>query len=641
MRGRTVKAALAGTMALLVVGASALVGAQPAWAATDDSVDSWNATYTVNADGIVHVQETQVYRFGSDSGRHGIIRTLTTREAWDDQQDAVYTISDIQVTSPDAPAQFTTSTLGEGTRNQALEIQVGSPNQIVTSPTATYTLSYDIAGALRTADGVTQFYWDVIPDQTATVNDISVTVSVPDGVQQATCFLAPAGQTGNCTSATVNADKTATYTATSKTPDDIMSVGAAITAGAVSVTGPTLVPSADQAKTAARNRALIATGITLVLAFVLGAIWVRKRRTDDRFAGVAPGTFPPAADAPVRKDDHPTIPVSFAPPELPVAVAGLLEDGAVDTRDTTAALVSLAVRGAIQLRQEGGSSGVFGGSQPQVYGRLVNSSIPMAPHEARLLHDVFPTGQGEILLSTPGTLTRAHDDMRTGVRDEAKRAGLYARMPDRFVTSATGGAVVSQGFGRLLMYAFGAVWLLGAVSVGGIISAIANAAPAFVVLGPLVIIILALIICRLLIRRGRRSAVGRAYTDQIKGFREYLTTADADQLKFEEGQDIFSQYLPWAIIFGVAERWTKICSQLVAEGRLVMQPTWYYGDMRMFNMLMMADMWSRMDAGIMRPPPTNSGGGWSSMGSGFGGGSAFGGGGFAGGGGGGGGLRSW
>ena len=63
----------------------------------------------------------------------------------------------------------------------------------------------------------------------------------------------------------------------------------------------------------------------------------------------------------------------------------------------------------------------------------------------------------------------------------------------------------------------------------------------------------------------------------------YLATAEADQLRFEEGEDIFSKYLPWAIIFELADRWAKICGDLVAMGRLPdTTPYWYFGN---YNML--------------------------------------------------------
>ena len=78
-------------------------------------------------------------------------------------------------------------------------------------------------------------------------------------------------------------------------------------------------------------------------------------------------------------------------------------------------------------------------------------------------------------------------------------------------------------------------------------------------------------------RFGHRTADGSAVLAQTRGFELYLRTAEADQIKFEEGIDVFSRYLPYAIMFGVAERWTKVFEQLAAEGRYVFDTTWYTG----------------------------------------------------------------
>ena len=645
---RRLRVWLSGAAVVLLTLLAGVVPAQPAHAA-DDSVDSWTATYTIATNGVAHVEETVVYRFGSNSGRHGIDRMLTTREAWGaEDQDAVYTISNIQVSSPDrgVSAQHVTMTLGEGTRDQALRIRIGSANQTVQAPTATYVISYDVAGAMRTSGSYDEFYWDVVPDQIL-VGNVSITVSVPGGVQDVECSSAPAGQRGTCTDTSVNADGSATYTVASKSASSIVTIGAKIASGLVSDNAPHLEPRADaaaaQAQTRSRNDGLGATGAAALAGAVGGGLFVRKRRSDERFLGVAPGTIPAAGTANVGVDDHPTIPVAFAPPDIPVAVAGLLDDGAVDVRDTTAALVSLAVRGAIQLRQEEGTSGFLGlgATDPVVYGKLIDPGVPMAPHEQRLLRTVFGSRVGvETSLSTRGTLTAAHEDMRDDVRAEAQQVGLYARLPDKYLASQTGGQTVFQGLARVFMYVVLGMWALGVLGIGGGVLVLTEAASALVIIGPLIVLVLTLVIARALTRRGQRSAVGRAFADQITGFKEYLTTAEADQIKFEEGQDIFSKYLPWAIIFGVADRWVKVCQQLVAQGALVMQPTWYYGDMRGFNFFILSNAWSNMDAGSM--PAAPSGGGWSSSGSGFGGGSAFGGGGgFSGGGGGGGGISSW
>jgi uncharacterized membrane protein len=153
---------------------------------------------------------------------------------------------------------------------------------------------------------------------------------------------------------------------------------------------------------------------------------------------------------------------------------------------------------------------------------------------------------------------------------------------------------------------------------------------------PLVPIIITVAVIRTKLRRGQRIAEGRAMCDQVEGFRSYLATAEADQLKFEEGEDIFSKYLPWAIIFELADRWARICGDLVAMGRLSNEtPYWYLGTYQMsaFNT---AFLTSNLTSAAT-PVASSSG----AAGTGFGGGSSFGGGGVSGGGGGGGGSGGW
>ena len=616
-----------------------------AWA-VDDSIDSWQVSYNVGTDGVLHVQETLVYRFGSYSGRHGIDRVLITREPWgSEDQDAVYTISNIQVSSPDAPANFTTTTQGSG-RDQQLRIRIGSSNQIVVAATASYTLRYDVGGAMRTSGDYDELYWDAIGDNTPQVDNIAITVQVPGGVQDVACYAGPATTNQPCTSAEIDSAGVATYTEASKAAGDIVTIGAKIAPGLVADNAPHLVPRADQASVAGRRLGLAATGGTAAVTVLGVSLLARRGRRDERFLGVAPGTIETSGQR-VGPDDHPTIPVAFNPPDIPVAAAGLIDDGAVDVRDTTATLLSLAVRGVIQLRQAETrpKSWVFGGAgEPSIYARLVRRGAGLAPHEEKLLRDIFPgsaLGQEEVLTG-PGTLYQAHQNMQRNVRAEAKQAGWYVRMPDSGVTAAAaGGGAATASLLKLFAGVFFVMVFFGGSSLIGLI--IGSFAPNFRWLiwgGPLAVLLIGFLVYKGLTRRGQRSAVGRAYADQVTGFREYLTTAEADQIKFEEGEDIFSQYLPWAVIFGVTDRWTKVCAQLVAEGRLAnIQPAWYYGDYRFFNVYLFTNSLGRLDQAAMPVAQASS---WSSSGSGFGGGSSFSfGGGFSGGGGGGGGASSW
>ena len=617
-----------------------------AWA-IDDSVDSWQVNYTVDASGTLHVSETLVWRFGSSSGRHGIDRFLVTREPWGQaDQDAVYDIYNIDVTSPDASSQFVTSTVGSG-RDTQMRIRIGSADRVITTPTATYTLTYDVDGAMRSTPGqYDELYWDAIGDNTPVVSNITITAKVPGGVQEVACYAGPATTQNPCTSANIGKDGMAMYTVASKAAGDIVTIGAKIAPGLVANNQPDLQQRGDRASRTTMALAGGATGGTAVATIATVGVLARRNRRDERFLGVAPGTIN-SDGVGVGPDNHPTIPVSFSPPKIPVAAAGLVDDGAVDVRDMTGALLSLAVRGAIQLRQEQARarSWVFGGASDQtIYARLVRTDVHVAPHEAKLLNDVFPglpVGT-EKALTGQSALYTAYQNLRKNVRNDVDEGGWYIRMPNSTNTAASAGGVAAVG--NLFRVLFMIVWalvFLGFAGLGGLVSLVTSGKIGWLIwAGPLVIVLIGLLVYRGLTARGQRSAVGRAYADQVTGFREYLTTAEADQLKFEEGQDIFSQYLPWAVIYGVADRWTKLCGQLVEEGRLeAIQPSWYYGDYRLFNMYVFTNSLNSINQASM--PAPSSGGGWSS-GTGFGGGSSFGGGGgFSGGGGGGGGASSW
>ena len=123
-------------LAALLLGLALTLVRAPLAHAADDQIDSFSVAYNVGKNGVVHAEETIVYRFGSSSGRHGIDRFFVTREPYDQDQDAVYTIDNISVSSPDpnVKTQYTTQTTDsdEG-RGQQLRLRIGDPNSTVSS----------------------------------------------------------------------------------------------------------------------------------------------------------------------------------------------------------------------------------------------------------------------------------------------------------------------------------------------------------------------------------------------------------------------------------------------------------------------------------------------------------------------------
>jgi uncharacterized membrane protein len=153
---------------------------------------------------------------------------------------------------------------------------------------------------------------------------------------------------------------------------------------------------------------------------------------------------------------------------------------------------------------------------------------------------------------------------------------------------------------------------------------------------PLAVLLLGVLLMMLSGSAPARTADGTAVLAQALGFRQYLATAEADQLRFEEGQDVFSRYLPYAIAFGLTDRWARVVADLAAQGRAVAEPGWYVGSHPVAGVYWATAFAGSMDrfqsvatAAISAPTPGSGGS------------SGVGGGGFSGGGVGGGGGGGW
>jgi uncharacterized membrane protein len=124
---------------------------------------------------------------------------------------------------------------------------------------------------------------------------------------------------------------------------------------------------------------------------------------------------------------------------------------------------------------------------------------------------------------------------------------------------------------------------------------------------------------------------GAAAYDHAKGFQEYITRAEKYRIQWQEKENVFERFLPYAMVFGVSEKWAK-----AFEGIAVRQPDWYEGSAfrsGVFNAAVFSSAFNSFNSSMRSAVvsrPSQSGGG-----------SGFSGGGFSGGGGGGGGGGSW
>ena len=126
----------------------------------------------------------------------------------------------------------------------------------------------------------------------------------------------------------------------------------------------------------------------------------------------------------------------------------------------------------------------------------------------------------------------------------------------------------------------------------------------------------------------RRTALGTDLFRKTLGFRVYMNAAEKDRQAFAEKAEIFTQYLPYAIVFGCVHRWAKAFEGIDTSAAV---STWYQGQ-GAFTAVAFASSLEGFSSNLSTAVAETPGGS---------GGSGGGGGGFSGGGGGGGGGGAW
>jgi uncharacterized membrane protein len=121
----------------------------------------------------------------------------------------------------------------------------------------------------------------------------------------------------------------------------------------------------------------------------------------------------------------------------------------------------------------------------------------------------------------------------------------------------------------------------------------------------------------------RRTGLGREIYRRIRGYRLFIDRAESYKQQFFERKNIFTQVLPYTMVFGLTE---KFAQQMKDIGLKPEQPTWYSGT-QPFNAVSFASEMSGFSGSFSNAIASTPGGSGFSGGGGSGGGFGGGGGG--------------
>jgi uncharacterized membrane protein len=308
-----------------------------------------------------------------------------------------------------------------------------------------------------------------------------------------------------------------------------------------------------------------------------------------------------------RDEKIDTVVVQYEPPpDLRPAEVGMLMNEMPLTKDITATIVDLAVRGKIVIT-ESEPSGIL---KHQKFG-FEKQNVPMddlSPYEAEVMDGLFASGTVVSEDDLEDKFYAHISSIDSKLKEQVLGKGFWDGDPAKVKGHYTMIGIV------LLLLMIPVYFLRSWIDLGYLVALF----PALAVSGIIVIIVGRFM--------SRRTAKGTEELAYVLGFKEYLATAEQEEMKFMTPEN-FQANLPYAMRLDVADKWAAKFQDIYRE-----PPSWYRGYYpgAPFSTVLLADSLLRMDTSVastLTSSPSSSGSGG---GGGFGGG--FSGGGFGGGG---------
>lgn len=480
---------------------------------SSEKIKNFFVKITINKDSSFLVKEEITYDFG-ENYKHGIYRNIPVRKT---------KIVVIKVTDElGNPYRFRVTKEGN-----YLQIKIGDPNKVIKGE-HTYNIFYRVWKEIRFFQNHDELYWNITGNEwEVPIERSGAIVSLPEKIPERNlrfaCFTGFVGsQVSDCNFR-------------------------------LKENGEILFES--------QKSFLPREGLTIVLGWPKGVVQkpslVQKIFWD--FEDFWPLLIPvfvfnflfnkwwrEGKDPKIKK----TIVAQYEPPDdLRPAEVGLILNQRITGKEITATLVDLAVRGYIKIK-EIPRNDIF----EKVDYELINlkdfndPQEELREYEREILNKIFDS-KDRVLISNLKNKFRYHllsiiEKIYSGIT----KFEYFVSEPQKIQRRLTGIGVGVTALGFVFGIFFRNYILLISVFLSGIL---------FLIFAPFM---------------PKRTSKGIEAYWQILGFKEYINTAEKYRLQFQERENIFEEFLPYAIIFGLVEKWLR-----AFEGIYRIHPQWYEG----------------------------------------------------------------
>jgi len=549
---------------LFVILAALALGGAPKHAQADEGwvISNFDIVYNVQEDGTIEATETINADFGALS-KHGIFRYFYTSvpcgEPIPGVQQPTYPCPSGDFRKYDYSIKSVTKADGSKWKYEVsneqgkVTVKIGDADIFISGP-QDYIITYTLKGAFDAYEDHDELYWDASGEWPVTIEAFTLTLNLPDGADsRALCYEGYAGSNALC--AANAAGSTITYATTRPlSENEQVTIVGGWQSGLFEIPPPALADRTNFRDfftfDALEFGGVAASGLLGVL-IVLGAWWRYGR--DKAYLTVHYLTDETAEQIKPLRGGHPVV-VEFLPPEdLRPAQMGVLMDERADTLDVTATIVDLAVRGYLHIT-ELEKKGWFGSNDWKL--TKLKDGNDLSPFEKRVLTGLF-NSKTEVEMS----------DLKYKFADD------LAKSKDLLYKDA-----MTEKWFEVKPETARGMWVLVALALmifGVGLSCFAALAihRGLFFLGLIPAGLFLLVLSRSM---ARRTAHGSEMLRRVLGFRLYIETAEKYQQQFNEQENIFARYLPFAIVFGCVGKWAKAFEGLEATAA-ASTAGWYTG----------------------------------------------------------------
>lgn len=499
--------------------------------AASEHIDSFDASFAIQADGRVTVAERIAYDF-SDLERHGIYRDIAYVTANAEGKRFAMDFSDVTVKDLSGrPYPFVQSTVGD-----TLRWKIGDADRTVTGKVS-YVLDYTVSGALRYFPGHDELYWNVsgnawdVPIEKVTAT-VSLPVKVARDAYRLACFTGPSGsREKNCAIKLSDARTAAIETTKPLGSREGLTIVVGFPKGIVAVLEPKEMVPFFETRLGKILRIFI--GIGAFFWYIVAPLWVVwKWWTSGRDPKPAMGEATAWFSPPTTPHHRPLTP----------AETGTLVDERADNRDIYASIVDLARRGYIKIIETEKNVYALEKTKDWVGDRDV------LPFERELLTGLFASGERISIASINPNKTL--DAVKSMLYDSLVADGFFPANPNVVRGWYIALAIVSLGI-------FNPILFLTALIFGHHIP--------------------------------RKTLAGADAAAVARSLKNFLIRVDKKLAFQAKNQMLFEKVLPYAIAFGVERIWAERF-----KGLGLKHPTWYVSSSGgRFNSVVFTDSMSR------------------------------------------------